>query len=587
MRSLFLKIFSMSMLLVLLLMSSVLLLSFRLIRVNTIDVLVRDLERQARLLEPDLISCLEEGDSARLNSLVRDIGERLEIRVTVIAPDGLVLADSLENAAKMENHRFRPEIQEALEMRPGRAERTSRTLKADMLYVGWPLVHNGKTAGVLRLSSFVRDINRMLSGLRAGLGRLAAAATLVAALLAFIVARSLTRPVRRMIHVSRRIARGDFQAKAYSLGRDELGELGRSLNSMTEQLGSLVENLRLQREELNGVLESMQEGLVLIDRDDRIRLSNDSFKKIINQDGPEGAYYWEVVRNSAFADLIRRVREKKVIRGEKIEHGGRVYQCSAALLTRTERTLAVWHDQTEAARLEQLKKDLVVSMSHELRTPLAAVKGYLETLGGEVTPQGRGYLDIVSRNTDRLIKIVDDLLVLSEIEGREEVLTRESVDLKALAADSLKLFEATALGKGVRLRLETLESPMIVEGDAFRLGQMFVNLLDNAVKYTDSGEVLVILESEPERVVLRVRDTGPGIPQEHLPRLFERFYVVDPSRSRKMGGTGLGLAIVKHIALLHGGDVTVSSSPGRGSCFTVTLPRPPYAPPPTGRSPAG
>jgi len=585
MRSQFWKIFGLSALLVALLAGSVLLVSFRLIRHHTVDLLVRDLERQARLLEPGLTACLQGGDPDCLNDLVSEAASRLEVRVTVIAGDGRVLADSKEDPEAMENHRFRPEVQEVLESRTGRSVRYSRTLKADMLYVARPLSGEDELLAVLRLSSFVRDIDRMMSGLRSGLARLAAALTLAAALAAFFVSRSLTRPVREMIRVSRRISRGDFEAKIYHPGRDELGELGRSLNGMTAQLRSFVENLRLQKEEGNGILQSMKDGLVLIDGEDRIRLANDSFKKMIGRDDPEGAYFWEVIRSSAFTELIGRARGANECLSGRVDLGGRVYDCSLTLLASPARVLAVLHDLTRSVELEAMKKDFVVSMSHELRTPLSAVKGYIETLEDEVSTRGRDYLRVLQRNTERLIKIVDDLLVLSALEGREAPLRLENVDLGSLAADSLRLFEPAARGKGLALRLAAGESPLVVTGDAFRLEQMFVNLLDNAVKYTDGGEVLLSLEAEPGRAVIRVRDTGAGIPPEHLPRLFERFYVVDPSRSRKMGGTGLGLAIVKHIVLLHGGEVSADSTPGRGSCFTVWLPRAPEPQGPTASRP--
>jgi two-component system phosphate regulon sensor histidine kinase PhoR len=572
MRPLFLKIFVLCLSLVVLLASSVLLVSFRLIRSNTVDLLSGDLERQARAFEGVLVAALQSGDEARLSGLVGDMADSLEVRVTVIDTDGRVLADSNEDAASMENHRFRPEVQEALEGRPGRSERTSRTLQADMLYVGRPLNAGGKTIAVVRLSSFVRDIEAMLSGLRSGLWRLTAVVTLLAAAAAFVVSRTLTRPVRRMIDVSRRVSAGDFQAKVYHPGRDELGELGRSLNAMTAQLGILVESLRLQREELNGVLESMREGLVLIDGDDRIRLCNRSFKNIAGWDEPRGARYWEVVRSAAFSDLVGHVREGSACLSRRIELGERLYLVSASRLTSPERTLAVFHDETEAAGLEKMKRELVVNMSHELRTPLTSVKGTLELLEDDVAPNGRSRLEVARRNTDRLIKIVDDLLALSALEGREPVVQAESVDLKSLAADSLSLFEPAARAKGIGLRLDAGGPSLSVRGDPFRLEQMFVNLLDNAVKYSDAGEVTLSLGSEGKNAVISFRDTGVGIAPEHLPRLFERFYVVDPSRSRALGGTGLGLAIVKHIVLLHGGEISVSSSPGRGSCFTVKLP---------------
>ncbi|MCD6155495.1 MAG: PAS domain-containing sensor histidine kinase, partial [Candidatus Atribacteria bacterium] len=213
----------------------------------------------------------------------------------------------------------------------------------------------------------------------------------------------------------------------------------------------------------------------------------------------------------------------------------------------------------------------VVNVSHELRTPLTAIKGYVETLEEEIEGDSKRYLDIIKRHTERLINIVADLLLLSELEEKGLTQIKEEVNLEKVVKDVFKIFDQKAKEKGLKLNLICEGNP-VVEGDAFKLEQMFINLIDNAIKYTERGEVLVYLKQTDEEVIVKVKDTGIGIPKEHLDRIFERFYVVDKSRSKKLGGTGLGLSIVKHIVLLHNGKIDVKSSPGEGTEFIITFP---------------
>jgi two-component system phosphate regulon sensor histidine kinase PhoR len=219
-----------------------------------------------------------------------------------------------------------------------------------------------------------------------------------------------------------------------------------------------------------------------------------------------------------------------------------------------------------------MKKDFVLNVSHELRTPLTAIKGFAETLEGRLEGEDKGFASIIHRNTDRLIGIVQDLLSLAQLEEKGAPMEIEKTDLRLLAANVLKLFENRAADKGVGLELKAEEGLLPLEGDPFQLEQMLVNLIDNAVKYTEKGTVAVSLTTKDRNIVIDVRDTGIGIPEEHLTHIFERFYVVDKSRSRKLGGTGLGLSIVKHIVLAHRGKISVRSRLGEGTTFTIELP---------------
>jgi two-component system phosphate regulon sensor histidine kinase PhoR len=335
---------------------------------------------------------------------------------------------------------------------------------------------------------------------------------------------------------------------------------------------SLVDELRQQREALDAIVGSIQEGLAVLDNSGVIVLANESFRRVCADRDAVGKHYWEVIRDPHVAGLVKSVGPGQSMATRRCDLGGRDFVCSAGFLPAAERLVLTLHDVTEISRTAEVKRDFVQNVSHELRTPLTAIKGFAETMQPTIDEANRPYLETIIRNTDRLVSLVQDLLTLSELEERGTELQLEDVDLKEIAVQMLRLFEKRARDKEIELKLSATDAGGLLRADRFKLEQVFINLLDNAVKYTDKGEVELALSREDGKAVIRVRDTGPGIAPEHLPRLFERFYVVDKGRSRQLGGTGLGLSIVKHIVLLHGGEVSVSSTPGAGTTVTVTLP---------------
>ena len=546
--------------------------SARTVRTRYLEVLTSRLEHLGMALEPQVLSFLDKGQSSELEVFLRDLDHKIKTRITVIDPEGKVLADSEENPETMESHRFRPEILEALQGRVNSAIRYSTTVKEDMLYVGLPLERGGKIVGALRVSLFIREINSLLSRIKKDLwlALLVIAAFSLAG--AFLFARGLSRPVEEMIGASKRVAAGDFSAKMSIRRRGEWGELAESFNTMTAKLRTLFDDLTHQREELKGIIGSMEEGLMVVDMNDRIILSNASYHKLISQQPDRGKYYWEALRVPQFVELVKKVREEKADMSAELKFNNRAFLCRAAYLASRKGVIITFFDMTDIQNVVRMKKDFILNVSHELRTPLTAVKGFAETLEGEVSPAGREYLGIIRRNTDRLIRIVEDLLTLSELEEKPSLVAVETVDLRRLADHVIAIFEPRAREKNLSIDLRADEPLPAIKGDPFRLEQMLINLIDNAVKYTEKGSVAVILRREDGRAVVEVRDTGIGIPAEHLDRIFERFYVVDRSRSRKLGGTGLGLSIVKHIVSLHGGKIEVESTEGVGTRFLIRLP---------------
>ncbi len=546
--------------------------SFGTIQKHYLETLVRDLERLGRALDADVISCLEADRLPELEAYLVGLGKETGTRLTVVDGDGAVLADSERDPGSMESHRFRPEFYEALEGRTGHSLRHSDTIGKDMLYVALPLETRGRVRAAFRLSLSVEDIDVLLGAMKRNL---AAAALIILAgslLAAFLFSRHMNRPVQELIRASRSVAAGRFEARV----RPRLGagwqDLANSFNIMTEKIQTLFSGLAQKKEELDKIMAGMEEGLLVLDKAGKIVMSNASANALVGQATVEGRFYWEVVRATPFVDLVRKVAEEQRSSLAEVVFGERNILCRASYLPSEGGVVVTFLDITEMQNLARIKRDFVTNVSHELRTPLTAIRGYAETLAAEVDEKSRSYAGIILKHSDRLIKIVQDLLALAALEEKGAVLEIEEVNLGEIAANVIKIFEPRAKQKGLELRLKIDDPPPLVKADGFRLEQMIVNLVDNALNYTEKGGVDVAVKRGEDGAVIEVSDTGIGIPDEDKDRVFERFYVVDKSRSRRLGGTGLGLSIVKHIVTLHGGTINLRSTPGAGSTFTVSLP---------------
>lgn len=571
-RSIFSKIFGGYLLITLLLSALILAFSFNTIKSHYIDTLTRDLKNLAVGLQLKITPLLEEQRFEELDGLVKRLGRDINTRVTVIGPDGTVYADSEKNPELMENHGNRPEVMEALREDMGTSLRYSFTVEEEMLYVAIPVKRDGKPVGILRVSLFLRDISGLLADLRTRILRIVLLVMVASLVGAVILSKGLSNPIRELARGAQRVASGDFGVSIVPRDRGELKELADSFNHMTEKLRTLFADLSLQKEELHSIISSIKEGLLVLDEKGRITLSNDSFNNVFQTNSTEERHYWEVLRAPALSDLIKRVTLKKQSLTEEIEVGDKVFLSSATYITSSQEIVLIFHDITEIKALEKTKRDFVLNVSHELRTPLAAIKGFVETMEEEIEPSHKHYLDIIKKHTDRLTSIVQDLLSLSELEDAGFRPELSEVDLESLIGDALRIFDQKIREKGLVLRLNVDKKASLIKGDPFRLEQLFMNLIDNAIKYTEKGEIRISLAPRDEEVRIEIEDTGIGIPKEHLGRIFERFYVADKSRSRKLGGTGLGLSIAKHIALLHNGEIDVESTPGVGTRFVITLP---------------
>ena len=541
----------------------------------TYDALTRGLRGTALAASVPITPLLTIGRTPALDALVSGIGTKGEIRLTVIDPHGVVLADSQQDATTMENHSLRTEVVTAFGGKIGTSSRFSATVRRWMIYVAIPVMSpDGTLAGVVRASAYAEELEAAVVRERTSLALFALILFAACLLSAVLFSRTITAPLRDLAGVVGRFAAGDFGARLHLRRSDEVKTLADSFNAMGERVQSLFLERAQRMQELDGIFSSVQQGILLLDSAGRIVRSNKGFDLLAQNRPVEGKTLWEVTRAPRLTELVQKARVTGKRQSEEVAVVEKTVLCTVERMEGREELIVVLYDISDMRRLETVKRDFVINASHELRTPLTSIIGSLEMLEGEVSGETARWVEAISRNAELMNAIVRDLLMLSGLEARGAEPSAEEVDLARLAADVTGMFAHRAEIQGIGLELSIAPDLPRVTADSFLLEQMLVNLIDNALKYTEKGSVKVALSSEENGGVrLEIADTGIGIPEESLPRIFERFYVVDKSRSRKLGGTGLGLAIVKHIVASHSGTIEVESSLGQGTRFVIRLPR--------------
>jgi len=436
---------------------------------------------------------------------------------------------------------------------------------------------------VLRLAVPLEDVDAAVAAVRWRILGASLAAAGLALGIAYFFSRSFTRRISRLRAFAEGLVDARISGTLMADAEDELGALARSLDRTATQLRELVDRLSLESARRQAILASMVEGVLAVDGELRVTFCNDSFARVVGAQGliPERLPLLELVRDPALLDILTRV----LVSGESSRQRlnlspavGRTFEVQAAPLAVAGHrgAIAILHDITDLERLERVRKDFVANVSHELRTPLTAIRGYAETLleGALEDPENnRKFLETIRAHAIRLNNIASDLLALSDLEAGKPVAEFDRVSIRAALEAAVRTVESEANLRGVKLCCDRLEDAQVI-GNKVRLEQAFINLLDNAVKFNrPGGEVRVHAEhTEDGKIRVTFADTGIGIPSEHLPRIFERFYRVDTARSREMGGTGLGLSIVKHVIERMNGMIEVESQVGKGSTFIVLLP---------------
>ena len=509
------------------------------------------------------------------------IGELLGARVTFIAADGKVVGDSaetLDGVLAMENHAQRPEVASARTSGLGRARRYSATLKIDMLYVAVPVKHHA--IAFVRVALPLTDVGHQLQAVLTSTLAALGLALLGGTAIAWFFSMRIGHRMRLIASVAQRYRAGDLTPPHLGFGDDELGTVARALDESVQEVGRQLARQARDRARTEAILAGMIEGVIVVDAEGRLQLVNDAARHMLKLDEVGiGRPYIETIRLPAIAELMGAVlagRTHDALQFSPPRDPSRTIMATAAAAAGSAEhgLILVLHDITDLRRADQIRRDFVANVSHELRTPLTAIRGYIEALSdGDATPDDhRRFLEIITRHTQRMERLVKDLLRLARLDAGQESLELANCDTRALVAGVVAEMTSAADGRGQHIETIVVSGAESLRADPTKLHDALRNLVANAISYSPERSTIRI-ESAPSngRVDIVVSDEGPGIPEEDLSRVFERFYRVDKSRARDPGGTGLGLAIVKHLVELHGGTVRAENGDGRGARFTITI----------------
>jgi two-component system phosphate regulon sensor histidine kinase PhoR len=545
-----------------------------------------DLETLATVTATQFAGPVRDGRHAELQALCKDLGAKSKTRITVILADGIVVGDSVEDPALMDNHADRPEIIAALAGQIGRSTRYSSTLDHQRMYVAVARFDSGPPY-VVRTSLSLASLGTLMSEVYRKIAVTALILTLLAALTSFLLSRKLSHGLKRLQIGAEAFAGGDLDGRLMVAETTEISRVAEAMNRMAAQLADRFATIDKQRNENEAVLSSMVEGVLAVDRDENVIGMNNAGGRLLgcNPAVAQHRSIQEVGRNTALTSLAQKALaghgplERDIMLGARNDR--RLQVTATGLIGPDEQpigALLVLNDVTRLRRLENMRRDFVANVSHELKTPITSIKGFVETII-EDPPEERAelerFLQIINKQADRLDSIISDLLVLSRLEKDTDNGGIDAHPLPISPVLERVVRDMTNLRPDLAARID-LDCPDKTRAvvNAPLLEQAVTNLLGNALKYSPTEtRVTLSCHAVGAEVAVSVSDAGPGIAAEHLPRLFERFYRVDKARSRQMGGTGLGLAIVKHIAQAHQGRVEVDSTVGAGSTFTLYLPR--------------
>ena len=547
-----------------------------------------DLEIRAKILTPEFSRLLQSKNHQEIQIQAQKLGDDSSTRITIILPSGKIVGDNKKDPSTMDNHKDRPEIEQATLFGKGLSIRYGHTLAIDSMYFAMPIIEQNKMIGIIRTSTPLDTLQNTLWSIYYKVSLGFSILIIITAFASWWMSKALVRPLEVMKVQAQRLAKGDFSSRVQLSSNDSLEseQLGQAFNEIAIQLNQRIETILNQRNEQEAVFSSMVEGVIAVDNDESILRINKAAYNIlkISENNIEGIKLENVIENIELRNLILFALQQDTPVGQEIILHSDIEQVlfaqSAPLLDIHKNkcgTLVVFNDITKLKEFELQRKEFVANVSHELRTPLTAIQGLSETLMEfpDLDQEKRAYfIDVIHTHSIRLESIIENLLTLSKIEKETEIDEIDFVDESITLALSNAIFlcKDKALKRNIDIILNNAED-ITFKHNSSLIEQAIINLLNNAIKYSDgNSEIKITVIKQSHDIKISIEDKGSGIPEEHLSRLFERFYRVDKARSRELGGTGLGLSIVKHIALAHKGSVTVSSEINKGSIFSLILP---------------
>ncbi|HOT43475.1 MAG TPA: ATP-binding protein [Spirochaetota bacterium] len=504
---------------------------------------------------------------------IRELSAIINLRITLVDFNGKVIADSeYENIDGMDNHRYRVEIKDAINRGTGESIRYSSTLRTDMLYMAKKF-----DAEIIRLAKPLREVDENIALLRGYILMAGGIALALSLLIVILVTRRITRPINETVRFARDFSNGEFSRRISNYSDDEIGTLQKALNRLADTVVEKINSLLFEQNKLEITIESIHDGIAVVGRDKTILIANRAFKSLLGIESEVvGKLFFEAIRNRSLNSRIEQTHGTNIAMSfEETFLSGRHCDVFINPIAGDENPggiLIVLHDTTEKKKVEQMKTDLVSNMSHELKTPIAILKGYLETMEPHLADpvMSKELLQKALANVDRQSSLINDILKLNRIETSREF-TTEYIDVREIIGTSIDILGPKAQKKNVAITFNTDGQNARIAGNRFLAEEIFFNIIDNAINYNvEGGSITVDMEKSGGGVTVAIVDTGIGIPEESLDRVFERFYRVDKSRSRATGGTGLGLSIVKHAAEILGWSINVTSS-SSGTKFIIGI----------------
>jgi two-component system phosphate regulon sensor histidine kinase PhoR len=567
------------------------------IKDNYTSKLKNNLTVQSRLIAEDIPLSFKDN----LDDFCKKYKGSTGARITIIDSSGRVLGDSDEPSSLMENHSNRPEIMEAETSGIGSSIRFSKTIQRDLFYLAIATTRDSQKR-FLRMSVPLHDIEVAVRKIKIQILTASFVSLFIVFLIGLVLTGRIVKTVEQITVFSKEVASGNFRKRLFPIGKDELGELTKNVSNMAQELKNRLEQSEEEKHMIEAILMNMSDGLMLTDPKGRIMLSNSAMKNLFGiESSIEGKTVMETLRKAELMEVIDKVVETRETTSREIEvaYPKELYVMMTAapysVRGKLSGVVLVCHDITRIKQLEDVRKDFVANVSHEIKTPITAIKGFAETLlEGALDDRENAYkfLETIKNHSERLNSLVSDLLTLSRIELGDIKIEKETVNLDTVVDSAFETLREKAQRKGLYLKKEIAPGLQEIKADRNGLIQILLNLIDNGIKFSETGGVTVRVrnvefrmrnkgvsketpQSEiaiPHSIEISVEDTGIGIPKKHLSRLGERFYRVDNARSRELGGTGLGLAIVKHLIKAHGWEMEIESTPGQGTKVRLLCP---------------
>ncbi|MCD4813911.1 HAMP domain-containing protein [bacterium] len=549
---------------------------------NTAD----NLTVRSRLLAGQLSRMIQQEKYTEMDRMITSMGKETGTRITIVLPDGRVAGDSHEDAAKLENHGDRPEVISAGKQGIGSSHRYSYSLKQYMMYTAIVLRgEDGVLQGFVRTSLPLNGLQQALLAMNKKILLGVFFIIILTAAISFWVSQRMIKPLVTIKQGAEKYAAGDLEHKLYTDGSEEIKSLADTLNMMAVQLKQRIESSEHQRQEQAAILTGMTEGVLAVDGRENVVYMNSSAKQLfeVEPNWDVGKKIQEIIRDPslhAFIALTLVSEESTTAELKFYKNGEKMMRVTGAKIKAANNTvngaIIVLNDFTQLHRLETIRREFVSNVSHELKTPITLIQGFVETLLDDkqlTRDETQKFLKKIEKHSHRLNAIIEDLLDLSRIEQLGfDKLEKKKTGVFEMVENSIQTCMSAYRDTQVSIN-NSISKEMQAGLNQPLFEQALFNLLENAVKYSNSKTPVVVKGGrEKKKNIIEVRDFGCGIAGEHLPRIFERFYRVDKSRSRDEGGTGLGLAIVKHIVQAHGGEIAVESTLEKGTCFRITLP---------------